>query len=119
MVNKLDDETSNNFRIIRTSHSKIIEYRKQLKIMAVKAAKEKAIYLSESVNEQVGPAITITEPEESSSSDILSGGYRSNASNSVYSNSLSKADAYGINDNDVDYRKIKIRYEVKVLYALK
>ncbi|NOT90350.1 SIMPL domain-containing protein [Ferruginibacter sp.] len=119
LVNKLDDEATNNFRITRTSHSKIIEYRKQLKIIAVKAAKEKAIYLSESVNEQVGPAITITEPEESSSSDILSGRYRSNASNSVYSNSLSKADAYGINDNGVDYRKIKIRYEVKVLYALK
>lgn len=119
LVNKLDDEATNNFRITRTSHSKIVEYRKQLKIMAVKAAKEKAIYLSESVNEQVGAAITIAEPEESSSSDILSGRYKSNASNNVYSNSLSKTDAYGINDNGVDYRKIKIRFEVKVLYALK
>lgn len=72
LVNKLDDEATNNFRITRTSHSKIVEYRKQLKIMAVKAAKEKAVYLAESVNEQVGPAITITEPEESVNSDVFS-----------------------------------------------
>ena len=65
LVNRLDDEATKNFSIIRTSHSKIMEYRKQLKIMAVKAAKEKAIYLSEATNEQLGAAITITEPNES------------------------------------------------------
>jgi uncharacterized protein len=117
LVSRLDDEATNNFSIIKTSHSKIIEYRKQLKISAVKAAREKAMYLSESVNEQVGSAITITEPEESSSSDILSGRYKSNIN---YSNGLiSKVDGYSINDNGVDYRKIKLRFEVKVLYALK
>lgn len=119
LVNRLDDEATNNFRITRTSHSKIVEYRRELKIMAVKAAKEKAIYLSESVSEQLGPAITIIEPEESSSSDVLSGRYKSNVSNSGYSNTLSKPDAYSINDNGVDYRKIKLRFEVKVLFALK
>ena len=117
LVNRLDDEATNNFRITRTSHSKIVEYRKQLKIMAVKAAKEKAIYLAESVNEQIGPAITITEPEESVSSDVLS--VRLRGENSIYSNALAKSDGYSINDNGVDYRKIKLRFEVKVLYALK
>jgi uncharacterized protein len=119
LVNKLDDEATNNFRITRTSHSKIVEYRRQLKIMAVKAAREKAIYLSESVNEQVGAAITITEPEESSTSDVLSGRYQNVRSQAILSNSLAKTDAYSINDNGVDYRKIKLRFEVKVLYALK
>jgi uncharacterized protein len=118
LVNRLDDEATNNFSIIKTSHSKITEHRKQLKIMAVKAAKEKAIYLSESVNEQLGAAITITEPEESTSSDVLSGRYKSNVP--AYENvSLKEARAYGINDNGVDYRKIKLRFEVKVLYAFK
>ena len=116
LVSRLDDEATNNFSIVKTSHSKIIDYRKQLKISAVKAAREKATYLSESVNEQVGAAITITEPEESSSSDILSGRYKSNIN---YSNGIFKGDGYSINDNGVDYRKIKLRFEVKVLYALK
>ncbi len=117
LVNKLDDEATNNFRIIRTSHSKIVEFRKQLKIMAVKAAKEKAIYLAESVNEQLGAAITITEPAESISSDA--GNIRLRGSNSVYSNTVSSSDGYSSSDNVVDYRKIKLRFEVKVLYALK
>ncbi len=111
LVNRLDDEATNNFFITRTTHSRIVEYRKQLKIMAVKAAKEKAIYLSESVNEQPGAAITITEPEERISSDVVSMGY--------VSNSKMKSESYGINDSGVDYRKIKLRFEVKVLYALK
>ncbi len=118
LVSRLDDEATNNFRIIKTSHSKITDYRKQLKIMAVKAAKEKALYLSESVNEQLGPVITITEPEESSSSDVLSGRYKTTGSN-VYSNTISKSDTYSINDNGVDYRKIKLRFEVNLLFALK
>lgn len=118
LVSRLDDEATKNFRIFRTSHSKIAEYRKQLKIMAVKAAKEKAVYLSESVNEQVGAAITITEPNESVSSDVISGVYKSNSNVSGLINQ-EKFDAYGVNDYGIDYRKIKLRFEVKVLYALK
>lgn len=119
LVNRLDDEATNNFSIIKTSHSKIIEYRKQLKIMAVKAAKEKALYLSESVNEQLGQAITIAEPEEYTNSDVQAGRYKSNVG--LYEKVTVKGamDPYGINDYGIDYRKIKLRFEVKVLYALK
>ena len=119
LVNRLDDEATNNFSIIKTSHSKITEYRKQLKISAVKAAKEKAIYLSESINEQLGAAITIAEPEEYINSDVLAGRYKSNVG--LYEKVTVKGvmDPYGINDYGIDYRKIRIRYEVKVLYALK
>jgi uncharacterized protein len=120
LVNRLDDDATNNFRITKVSHSRISEYRKQLKLMAVKAAKEKAIYLTDAVNEQLGSAVTIAEPEESISSDVLSGKYRS-ASNVVsgfYMKDLDKG-SYGITDEGVDFRKIKLRFEVKALYALK
>jgi uncharacterized protein len=119
LVSRLDDEATNNFSIIKTSHSKIIEYRKQLKIMAVKAAKEKATYLSESVNEQLGQAITIVEPEEYMNSDVQAGRFKSNIG--LYQKVTEKGamDPYGINDYGIDYRKIRIRYEVKVLYSLK
>jgi uncharacterized protein len=119
LVNRLDDEATSNFSITKTSHSKIVEFRKQLKIIAIKAAKEKALYLSESVNEKVGEAITILEPEESLSSDVLSGRYKSNlAANSLMEKS--RLDSYGgIAEGGIDYRKIKLRFEVKVLYALK
>ena len=118
LVNRLDDQATNNFSITKTSHSKIAEYRKQLKIMAVKAAKEKAVYLTESVNEQLGAAISIIEPEESISSNVVAGRYKSNVAGVESLREMNKV-GYGINDFGVDYRKIKLRYEVNVLFALK
>ena len=64
MVDKLDDNATSNFFIQRTSHSRLAEYRRQLKIAAVKAAKEKAQYLSASIGETIGEAVTINEPVE-------------------------------------------------------
>ena len=120
LVNRLDDDATSNFSITRTSHSKIVEFRKQLKIMAVKAAKEKALYLSESVNEKLGEAITIVEPEESLSSDVLSGRYKANSLAGVNVLSMKEQSSYGgIAEGGIDYRKIKLRFEVKILYALK
>lgn len=122
LVNKLDDQATNNFRITRTSHSKIVDYRKQLKVQAVKAAREKAVYLTEAVNEQLGQAIEINEPEESVSSDVVSGVYRDRykaVNENVVRLDQGKNAYYGVTDDGVDYRKLKLRFEVKVLYALK
>jgi uncharacterized protein len=117
LVDKLDDEATGNFGIIGTSHSKITEYRKQLKIQAVKAAKDKANYLAEAVNEKVGEAITITEPTEYSASDVSN--RVSNINAKMNNTSFSKAEPYGLVDGNVDFRKITLRYEVKILYSLK
>ncbi|HRP57764.1 SIMPL domain-containing protein, partial [Agriterribacter sp.] len=46
IVEKLDDEATRGFFIVKASHSNIDVFRRQLKIQAVKAAKDKAIYLS-------------------------------------------------------------------------
>lgn len=122
LVNKLDDQATNNFRITRTSHSKIVDYRRQLKVQAVKAAKEKAVYLTEAVNEQLGQAIEINEPEESISSDVVSSAYRDRykaVTENVVRLDQGKNAYYGVTDDGVDYRKLKLRFEVKVLYALK
>jgi uncharacterized protein len=115
LVDKLDDEATSNFSIVRTSHSKITEFRKQLKIQAVKAAKEKANYLAESVNEKTGEAITIEEPEEYANSELQS----NIMSNQSLENSQIKITDNNVTPGSIDYRKIKFRYEVKVLYALK
>src|SRR5829696_7762910 len=64
LVDKLDDNATQNFYISRTTHSRLDEFRRNLKVQAVKAAKEKAQYLSDAVNEKVGVAVTINEPGE-------------------------------------------------------
>lgn len=112
LVEKLDDEATQGFFIAKTSHSKIEEFRKQLKIQAVKAAKEKAIYLSQAINEYPGVAVTIQEPTDYSVMPV----YR----NMMASNTLMKEQAFDAvaGESAVDFKKIKLKYEVSVIFAL-
>lgn len=119
LVDLLDDEATVNFQITRATHSKIQEFRKQLKIQAVKAAKDKGIYLTEAINEKVGEAITIEEPDEDAFVNNLENNLRvSQFANTAYFNK----DEAKMSDNDkaaVDFKKIKLRYEVKIVFAVK
>jgi uncharacterized protein len=111
LVDKLDDQATQSFRIIKTSHSKLEELRKQLKIQAVKAAKEKADYLAASIDEKIGQAITIEEPNEY---------YYPFQNNFASNKAIEMAVRESASDEPaVDFKKIKLRYEVKVVFALK
>ena len=116
LIDKLDDEATSNFRIVRTWHSKMIEYRKQLKIAAVKAAREKGIYLTEAINEKLGPAITVTEPAE----DFQ---YQTSSQYKT-SNVVARKDAVGYyefnsdGNGGIDFKKLRLRFEVSITYAL-
>lgn len=111
LVDKLDDAATQNFYIQRTSHSKLTEFRKQLKIQAVKAAKEKGIYLAEAINEKIGDAVTINEPNEY---------YQPYYGNMMRSNMVMKSEAMqDQSEPQADFKKIKIRYDVNVVFALK
>jgi uncharacterized protein len=116
LIDIMDDDVTSNFQIVRVSHSKITEYRKQLKIQAIRAAKEKGIYLTDAINEKLGDALTIVEPEEYYNLDMLAANEQLNAnrfSNVAYSK---KTETGGFG---VDFKKIKVRYEVSVVFALK
>jgi uncharacterized protein YggE len=112
LVDKLDDNATSNFYIARTSHSKLAEFRKNLKIQAIRAAKEKAAYLAEAINEQVGVAVTINEPNE----------YFQPYYN-LASNRMMKAQAVQMDQAadqpQADFKKMKLKYDVTVVFALK
>lgn len=116
LVDKLDDEATQSFNIVNASHSKMTEFRKQLKIQAVKAAKDKAIYLTDAIAEKLGSAITVKEPEESGSDVYGLTGRLKGVNELVLSNKAA------VNDYDkgveIDFKKIKLRYEVDVIFAL-
>ena len=115
LIDKLDDEATTNFRVIRTTHSQIKEFRKQLKIEAVKQAKQKGIYLTEAIDEKLGEAITIQEPDE----------------NSMYYYTLNKTSNVALQENKrmdgssvdeaaaIDFKKITLKYDVTIVFALK
>mgnify|MGYP001271669533 CR=1 FL=1 len=115
LVDLLDDEGTAAFTITRTSHSQLAEYRKQLKIEAVKAARAKAMYLSEAIGEKTGKALTITEPQE------MHGPHQPIASQTYLANApLKPMDLAGMpNEGDgINFKKLKLRYEVLVVFEL-
>lgn len=117
LIGKLDDEATANFRIVKTSHSRIQEFRKQLKIEAVKQAKQKGIYLTEAIGEKLGEAITINEPDENSVYYYAFN--KDKASNTALSQSK-LYEGSSTNDNAaIDFKKIKLKYDVTILFALK
>jgi uncharacterized protein len=113
LIEKLDDEATQSFDIVNTSHSKMTEFRKQLKIGAVKAAKDKAIYLTDAIGEKLGGAITVKEPDETPD-------YSLQGSN-MMANSQARFE-YDKSDNnksvEVAFKKIKLRFTVDVVFAL-
>jgi uncharacterized protein YggE len=110
LVDKLDDEATQNFYLSRTSHSNMDSIKKQLKIAAVKAAKEKAIYLAAALGDNVGQALTINDPNESA--DYPRPLYKANIAMAA------EADRSAPPMN-VDFKKIKIEYNVNVIFELK
>lgn len=114
LVNKLDDEATQNFQVVKTSHSKMQEYRKQLKIQALKAAKEKAQYLAAAVDEQVGAAVSIIENDNSFEPvPVFNRGSQAYLSNAVMDKGIG-----GVAPG-VDFKKIKLRFEINTVFALK
>lgn len=113
LVDKLDDNATQNFYISKTSHSKLEEIRRNLKIQAVRAAKEKADYLAEAVNAKIGVPVTINEPGE----------YYQPYYGNAASNRMMKAEAMEqsapADQPQADFKKMKMRYEVSVVFELK
>ncbi len=114
LVEKLDDEATTNFFIQRTSHSKLAEYRKQLKIQAVKAAKEKAQYLTAGIDEKAGEAVTINEPTE-----YYQPYYNMMRSNVMMKEQAMNQDMAAADGNPVDFRKLKLKYDVTVVFSVR
>ena len=111
LVDRLDDNATENFFIQRTSSSKMEELRKKLKIEAIRAAKEKAGYLAEAIDEKIGLAITINEPMEY---------YTPYVQNFRMANKAMAAESVADDAAaPVDFKKIKLKYDVTVVFALK
>ena len=81
LVEKLGDDATQIFVIASVSHSRIIEFRRQLKTKAVQAAKEKGVYLTEAIGEKLGEAVTIVEPTEWQ--PLLSSNFSANSQSNV------------------------------------
>ena len=109
----VDEEGIESVNVASYTHSKMEEYRKQVKMDALKAAKAKAEYLLGAIDEKIGGVLEIQEFNTDQYSDV-----RPEMAN-VRMFSAKAADAAGVPDSNIDFKTIKIRAEIKAVFGIK
>lgn len=114
VINKIPgpDKGFRNVNISELKNKNIAEYRKQTKIEAIKAAKEKARYLLESVGSQTGKLIQVIELDE----DNWGWYYPASNSNMISQTSMNAGN--GNNEDGLSMQKIKLRYRIKARFEI-
>jgi len=112
LVRDLDKEYVTSIRITKTSNKDLQKYRREVKIEAIKAAKTKAKYLLEAVDEKVGRLMQVDELQVIDNNQYWGQQNRNAVSNSVMSYSKTRG-SYIEN-----VPEIKLRYEVKTKFEI-
>ena len=114
-----------NVSITKLEHSKIEQYRKDVKVLAVKAAKEKAEALALALNQKIGKAIYVQETEDlNKNRGVQAMAARSHSSNvniKYERNSLFDVDSKEKEKEDeiyIEFEKIKLEITFLVRFAL-
>jgi len=104
-----------NLTIDKLDHSKIEQFRKNVKNNAIKAAKDKAESLTSTINQTIGKAIYIQELDNQYLSNALQGRLAGvNVRVRGYS-SENKAESMP----DIEFEKINLQYSILVRFELK
>lgn len=115
LVQDLDKDYISHIRITKTSNKDLQKLRKKVKIQAIKAAKEKASYLLEAVDEELGDLVEVIELEEVNSNQNFYWNHTN--TNTVLSNSvMSYSKTRGSYLEDVP--EIKLRYQIKTIFEI-
>ena len=102
-INAFDEADIKSFYISDMSHSEIEEYRKEVKILALQAAKNKAKYLLESIDQKVGNALEVIEVDNFSKSTANSNvGYMKEESG-----------------NDIGIKPMVVKYSMQAKFEIK
>jgi uncharacterized protein len=110
LVPRLNDDAVSNMFISKKDHSKMEEFRKEIKIKATMAAKEKALYLTQSIGEKLGGALLIEEIDTGTPYFPMM--MKSNAAFDMV-----QEEAYG-GETSMPFEKLKIRYEIRAEFEL-
>ena len=102
-----------NVSIERFDHSKIEQYRKDVKVSAIKAAKEKAELLAVTLNQSIGKALYIQEVDNA----LQRGMY--NTSSNVIIRETSFNSIANSTSTEIEFEKIKVESTILVKFELK
>lgn len=104
--------------ISKVHYSKMDSLRKEVKIQAIKAAKEKADYLLTAIGEQTGKPLVVKENDNSHInviSNVISRNYNSKGKLEEFEQDKMAAD----DNNEIQFKKIKIQTSIYVKFSIK
>jgi len=104
-----------NLTIDKLDHSKIEQFRKDVKNNAIKAARDKAESLTSTINQTIGKAIYIQELDNQFLSNALQGRLAGANIRIRGASSLSKSES----TPDIEFEKINLQYSILVRFELK
>lgn len=108
----LNQKWVSNINIAEIKNTKIAEFKKTVKIQALKAAKEKADYLLESMGKKAGNPLEIVEIEDYTSDTVMPVAYARKLSNV-------QMEADAATDFSFDHiENIKLKYSIKTRYEI-
>jgi uncharacterized protein YggE len=108
IISSLNKRGIDYMRIGQLKHKNITQFRKEVKIKAIKAAKEKAEYLVMALGEELGDVISIIESDNEPRNWIPQ---------NTISNVMMESDS-GQPTAEID-KKIKLRYEINVTFEIR
>ena len=110
IMSAVDSKGIQNTNIEGYDHSKMETLKRELKIQALKAAKDKATYLTAAVGEQLGSALEIQE---------INNSYYPQEMNVRMNEAMSKEMEDGVAMPSIDFKKIKLNYQMRAVFELK
>jgi uncharacterized protein YggE len=111
IIGAIDAKGISSTTIESYDYSKMTSLKKELKIKALLAAREKATYMVEALGDKLGNVIDIQEIENNAYPQPMM--YKANT--------VMRAEAYDANANsaDLDFKKIKLTFVVKTVFEIK
>ena len=114
VIKKLDKTGISKVSLAKLDHSQIQQFQKTVRENAIKAAKEKAIYLTEAIGQSIGNAIYIGEIAISQLQ-----AFRGNTNVSAKESGFSSTTSIDSYISEVEFSKIKIKFAIEAKFELK
>jgi hypothetical protein len=121
LVKDLNKRWVQSIRIVKTSNKDIQKLRKEVKKEAMRAAKEKATYLLESIDEKIGGVLSVEELSAQNAPVQPYWYYNQNQNINQVSNSVISSNTYtpsSQNRGIGNVNEIKLRYEIKAKFEI-
>lgn len=110
VLSKIDPKGIQSTSVESYDYSKIADVKRDLKIQALLAAKDKANYLLNSINEKLGSVISIVENGDNTNYPVQPRAV-------MFANKVLSADA-STPESDIDVKKIKLNFSVHAVFEI-